>query len=87
MQTCAPHEKTFTILRKFFRILHKFSVLVSILLVAPSTTECVYKKKKKKKKKKTGDSKITGHYKVLKLIINFSYNQKLTSSNDAIGKH
>ena len=27
-QTCAAHEKTFSILRKKFRILHTFSVLV-----------------------------------------------------------
>ena len=68
MQTCAPHEKTFSILRKKFRILHKFSVLV-FFLVAPSTAESVIKKKKKKKWRRLQITQITGHYKVLKLII------------------
>ena len=47
MQTCAPHEKAFSILRINFRILQSFSVVS--FLVAPPIAEIGKKKKKKKK--------------------------------------
>ena len=56
MQTCAPHEKTFSILRKKFCILHTFSVLVFF-------SGAIYRRKRLKNKKKVappiGGSKIT----------------------------
>ena len=49
IQTCAPHENAFSILRINFRIRQSFSV---VFLVAPPIAEIGLKKKKKKKKKK-----------------------------------